>query len=132
MAPAGIAVTLNRMAAGPFFNYRKSGEWHTYTQEYASYPVDPDVPLGDRLLANPFQDNFSDEETLELIRKARATTDQDDRVRLYQEAEVLMRERGPFIPLVFPGSTYGYRSDRIEHFQGNAQKIPDYRLVVMK
>ena len=132
MAPAGITVVLNRMAAGPFFNYRKSGEWHTYTQEYGSYPVDPDVPLGDRLLANPFLDNFSDEETLELVREARATTDQAERARLYQEAEALMRERGPFIPLVFPGSTYGYRSDRIEHFEGNAQKIPDYRTVVMK
>ena len=95
-------------------------------------PVDPDVPLGDRLLANPFKDNFSDKDIVKLIKQARTTTNQDERVKLYRKAEVLMRERGPFIPLVFPGTTYGYRSDRIIHFEGNAQKIPDYRVVVMK
>ena len=132
MARAGIKVTLKRMSPGPFYNYRKSGKWHTYTQEYGSYPVDPDVPLGDRLLANPFKDNFSDKDIVKLIKQARTTTNQDERVKLYRKAEVLMRERGPFIPLVFPGTTYGYRSDRIIHFEGNAQKIPDYRVVVMK
>ncbi len=91
-----------------------------------------DYPIMDNFLYPLFttgsQDNFafySDPAVDELLQEARQTTDQDERVAMYQEAEVTIGEAAPVAPIMFYRHTR-VASERVRNGYLSAQSLMNF------
>lgn len=137
----GIDVEINQMPFGDWFTYGVEGNhdliqsgWVTDNADpdnilftlldpgvdEADFPTDQNWVSRDTEGYNTF--NFSawyDEEFIQLIRDGRTTYDPDERDSIYQEANRIAHERGPWV-------TYGYQ----ELLRGVAGNVEDYNVAV--
>jgi oligopeptide transport system substrate-binding protein len=91
-----------------------------------------DYPIMDNFLYPLFttgsQDNFafySDPAVDELLQAARQTTDQDERVAMYQEVEATVGEAAPVAPIMFYRHTR-VASERVRNGYFNAQSLMNF------
>ncbi len=100
-----------RLEAGDFQLARLDAQTDSLTLDSILYPWFHASSLDARNYAR-----FSDEDVDRLIDEARATADIDERMELLREADALIGEEAPVIPLVYPARAT-VASDKIEELE---------------
>lgn len=100
----GIEVTVVREEWAPYLEKTMNGEHQMYMLGWSGTNGDPDYFLSSLLhgsnIGSSNRDYYENEEVDQLLDDAKVAVDQDERADLYKEAQVLIAEDAPMVPLV--------------------------------
>lgn len=131
LADVGIQTDLQIMEGGAFIQARGAGDYDLYLTGGSSIAADPDFLAYQRINNDVFKSGFKDQQTFDLIQKARDTIDRDTRAALYRQAEARMKDlAAPFVWLFQMENIYAVRQG-ITGFVFTPNKIFDLRTVAV-
>jgi peptide/nickel transport system substrate-binding protein len=132
LADVGIKTDLQVLEGSAFIQARGAGNYDLYLTGGSSIAGDPDFLMVQRVVQDVFKSGFKDQQTLDLIQRARDTADRNERTTFYKQAQQRMNDlAAPFI-WVFQMENVQAVSGRVENFTFMPNKIYDLRGVSLK
>src|SRR5690625_1290341 len=122
LAEIGVEVNIVREEWAPYLEKTQNGEHQMYMLGWSGTNGDPDYFLSSLLHGNNVGDSnrefYQNEEVDRLLDEAKVEIDQEKRAELYKEAQAIIAEEVPMIPLVHSTpvmATAAYVKDYVPH-----------------
>ena len=115
LAEIGINVNIVREEWAPYLEKTSNGEQEMYLLGWSGSNGDPDYFFGSLLhgdsIGGENRTYWENEEVNSLLDQARLSPDQDERARLYKEAQVIIHDEVPVVNLVHSTPLVAARSE---------------------
>jgi len=122
LAEIGVEINIVREEWAPYLEKTQNGEHQMYMLGWSGTNGDPDYFLSSLLHGNNVGDSnrefYANDEVDRLLDEAKVAVDQDEREDLYKQAQAIIAEEAPMIPLVHSTpvmATAAYVKDYIPH-----------------